>query len=282
MSWFLLSILHALGMAISNIFRKIIMKNDKSDPIASGILFQLLGALIVVIFAISTGFTIPPIQKYPINFAIQGIFWGCATLCLFKAYKYIDASEVTIIVALESIITIVAAVIFLKEAFSFVNIIGTLLVIFSVIYVSIASGKMAFNKGVIYAVLYSLFAGFAVVNDAFMLRYVDVFSYLVIGWLSPGLFLIFLQPSSVKKVYLLIKSKIIVKYFIFTLIYVLAGFAFFFALSKGGQASQVNTITQASVILTVILSVIFLKEKDHLLKKFICAILVTIGVILLR
>ena len=57
---------------------------------------------------------------------------------------------------------------------------------------------------------------------------------------------------------------------------------FYFAIKEGGEASQVNTIAQAQVVLTVLFSAMFLNERDHLLKKFFCAILVTIGVLLLR
>lgn len=33
---------------------------------------------------------------------------------------------------------------------------------------------------------------------------------------------------------------------------------------------------------SIILAAIFLKERDHLVKKFICAVLVTIGVLLIK
>ncbi|HUQ85298.1 MAG TPA: EamA family transporter [Candidatus Limnocylindrales bacterium] len=282
MSWFFLSVLHAFGMAVANILRKALMKNDKNDPVASAILFQFLGTAIVAVFSFSNGFVLPPIQEYPINFIIQAVFWSLATMFLFKAYKQIDASEITIIVTLESIVTIIAAVFFLKEVFNFVNIIGTIIVLVSVAYISFSSGKMAFNKGVFYAILYSIFAGIAVVNDTFMLNHSEVLSYLVIGWLTPGILLMAYKPSAIKKLVSLLSPKILTGHFIFTFIYVLGGFAFFYALAFGGQASQVNTITQTSVVLTVVLATIFLRERDHLFKKFICAVLVTIGVVLLR
>jgi len=47
-------------------------------------------------------------------------------------------------------------------------------------------------------------------------------------------------------------------------------------------ASQIAAINQAQVIITVLLAVLLLKEKDNLLRKLIAAVLVTIGVILVR
>lgn len=60
-----------------------------------------------------------------------------------------------------------------------------------------------------------------------------------------------------------------------------AAIFFYTAIEKGANASQITPILQATVIITVILAAIFLKERDHLVKKFICAVLVTIGVILI-
>lgn len=282
MSWFILALIHAFGNSFANVLRKILMKDEQNDPIASAILFQFLGTAIVAIFSFSNGFVLPPIQEYPINFIIQAVFWGLATMCVFKAYKHLEASEVTIIVALEAVVTILAAVILLKEVFNFLNIIGAILIIVSVFSISYSGGKFAVNKGVGYALLYCVFAGFAIVNDTFMLNHSEVLSYLVIGWLTPGLVIMILRPSAVKKIIPLFNLKTLARHFIFILIYVLAGLGFYYALAIGGQASQVNMISQASVVITVILATIFLKERNHLVKKFICTILVTIGVILLR
>jgi uncharacterized membrane protein len=282
MNWFVLAIFHAFGNSFANILRKTLMKNDKNDPVASAILFQLQGTAIVTIFALVNGFTMPPVQAYPMNFLLQGVLWGLATICLFQAYKFIEASEVTIIVSLEAVVTIIAAVVLLKEVFIFTYFIGAALVIASIFYISYASKKFAFNKGVIYALLYSLFAGVAVVNDTYMLGYSEVLSYLVIGWFTPAIVIALLNPLAVKKLISLFNPRIFYNHFIFTFIYVLSGLGFFFALANGGQASQVGTISQASVVLTVLLATIFLKERDHLLKKAVCAVLVTIGVLLLR
>ncbi|MBI3342051.1 EamA family transporter [Candidatus Curtissbacteria bacterium] len=57
---------------------------------------------------------------------------------------------------------------------------------------------------------------------------------------------------------------------------------FYSSIEFGASASQAGPILQSTVIVTVILAAIFLKERDHLLKKIISAVLVTIGVLLMR
>ncbi|TSC53267.1 MAG: hypothetical protein LiPW16_442, partial [Microgenomates group bacterium LiPW_16] len=50
----------------------------------------------------------------------------------------------------------------------------------------------------------------------------------------------------------------------------------------GGEASRIIPVNQSSVILTVILAAIFLKEKEKLARKLIGSILVVLGVMFLR
>lgn len=283
MTWFYLVLLSVVGTAIANIFRRVAMKYDKSDAIASAIVFQLVGALIVGIFAFWHGFVMPPIARYPLNVILQAVLWGSATLSLFKASQYLEASETAIIAAGNSVITIVSSIFFLHEHFGPIFIIGTALIIFSVMYISHQTKKMTFNKGTLYALAYCLLAGVANTNDAYMLKYShsDTLSLLTIGFLAPGIFLFFVKPTVVKKMKSLLHISYFSKIFLLTFFYALAAIAFFFAIHVGGQASQVSPINQSAIILTVLIGALFLNEKDHLLKKIFCTFLVTVGVILL-
>jgi uncharacterized membrane protein len=59
------------------------------------------------------------------------------------------------------------------------------------------------------------------------------------------------------------------------------GVLYLLALTYGGNTAQVGTIRQASVIVTVLLAVMFLRERGNLGRKLIAAVLVTAGVFLL-
>ena len=71
MDWFTLTLLSVLGTTLANIFRKVAMKDDKSDVLASSIIFQLLGAGIIGSVAMIHGFVFPPISSYPLNFLLS-------------------------------------------------------------------------------------------------------------------------------------------------------------------------------------------------------------------
>lgn len=282
MNWFFLAILYVFFGSLANIFRKILLKDDRSDALGSAIIFQILGAFIIGVVALLHGFIFPSIQLYSLNLLLNAILWGIATLTLFKAYQYIEASEVTIITTIEAIVVIITAHFFLHESFTLANVIGTVLIILAVSYISHVSSTIKFSKGVLFAVGSSFFAGLGVVNDTFMLRHSDPLSYLAIGFLLPGLFLFVVHPKIIIKMKPLFQPSLLKKNIIFTSAYSFAAIAFSLSLVTGGEASQVGTIAQSNVVMTVILATVILNERDHLLKKLICAILVTIGVLLMR
>lgn len=283
MLWFYLTLFSILGISIANIFRRIAMKNDANDAVASTVVFQFIGAIIIGFFAAWHGFILPPITKYPLNFILQAVLWGSASMFLFKASSYLEASESAIITTLNSVVTIIAAIFLLHEGFSLVFTLGTALIILSIGYLFYDHNKMKLNKGVWYAFGYCLLAGFGYTNDAFMLKFShsDPLSLLTLGFLLPGIFLLFIKPKAIFKIMPLVKSSHMSKVVLLTFFYALASIAYFFAIATGGQVSRISPISQSAIILTVLLGAVFLGEKDHLYKKIFCTILVTTGVILL-
>ena len=258
------------------------MKGEKSDAMATSIIFQYMGFVMVLAFALFHGFSLPPLTQYPVNFIAQAVLWGLSSLLLFKASKSLEASEVTIISTVSSVITIITAVFFLHDVFNTQRVLGTILILASVIFVSFQNKKMRLNKGVLFALAYSLCSGVAITNDAFILQKTDVYSMLVIGWLTPGLFLTITNPGAIKKMGYFFHKKRFMKIFLLTLFYAFGGIAFYLAITTGGQASQVATISQTSIIATIIIAALFLKERDHLIKKIVASIFVMIGILLLR
>ena len=130
--------------------------------------------------------------------------------------------------------------------------------------------------------LFCLFSGVAIVNDAYMVRFADALSYLVIGWFTPALFLMIIQPKALLKIDYFFNFNTASRIILLTLFYCFGGVAFFIAMSIGGPIAQMSAITESVTIVTIILAAIFLKERDHLVKKFLSAVVVTIGILLLR
>jgi len=282
MPWIVFGLAAVFFSAISSLLQRVLMKDDKSDAYSYSVVFQLLGAVVVGAFTVFSGnLKMLPIGQYPINFLLLTVLYGAGTYCLFKAYRYLEASEITIVTASRVIITISSAVLLLKEAFTLKQFSGTVLILLSVVLISQGFGKLKLNRGVYYALGMALFYGIAITNDTYLLKHVNIYSYTAIGFLLPGLFLIIVNPKILFKLKAFFHRKLFSKMLILDICYGTSAIFFYKAIESGAKASQITPILQSTVILTVVLAAIFLKERDHLAKKFICAVLVTIGVLLL-
>ena len=275
------ALVDVVGMAIANVIRRVIMKDDESDAYASVIAFQFFGFLMILVFTLIHGFVMPPITTYPFNFLVQAVLWGLSSYYLFRAFQYLEASKITILTTFSSVVTIISAIFFLHDVFNHIRLIGVILILFSVILVTYNPKKMRLNKGVFYAIASSVCMGLAIVNDVFLFKRSDLFSLLVVGWLTPALFLVLIRPQAISKMKYFLKWNNLKKMLLLTFFYVVGGTSYYFAITIGGQTSQVSPISQATIIVTIIFAAIFLKERDHLAKKIFSAILVTIGVLLL-
>lgn len=282
MAWLAYALLSVFLFSITSLFQKVLMKDEQSDAHTYSIVFQIIGAAIVTIIAAINGFVMPPITQYPINFFLLAALYGLGTLCVFNAFKYIEASEVTIISSTRAIVVITSAILLLGENFSILKGIGTMLILLAAYLVSSKLGKIKFNKGFLYAIGIAIFYGLATTNDAYLIPHVDVISFLAIGFLLPGIFLIAVKPNALLKVHKFLEVKVFSKMLLLTIFYAGGAVTFYYALASGADASQLSPISQSSVITTVILSAVILKERDNIYKKLLAAIFVIAGVLLIK
>lgn len=281
MPWLFFVLLSVVLYAVASILQRVLMKDHASDPHTYSIVFQLLGSVLLFLYALTQGFTPPPLAEYPLNFLLLAALYGTGTLCLFNALKYIGASEVTIINAVRSVVTILAAIFFLNEQFTLAKGIGTLLIVLSVILITERSKKTSSMRGYLYALGMALCFGLAITNDAYIINHADVYSFAAVGFLLPGLFLIAVRPTKVLQVGAILSPKLFHRILIMTIVYVSAVLSFYVALDKGAPVSQATPILQSSVIITVLLAAVFLNERLQIIKKYLGAMLVIIGVLLI-
>ncbi len=134
MSWQLLVGISVLTYSVSILLQRVLLKENKSDPIAYSIVFQIITGLIVGVFALFRGFSIPNLLPILPNLILMIFLYGVGNIFVFKALKNLEASDFTIIFASRTLWTIIAAIIFLKErADLFKKLIGSVISFIGVI-----------------------------------------------------------------------------------------------------------------------------------------------------
>ncbi|MGE5041696.1 MAG: DMT family transporter [Candidatus Levyibacteriota bacterium] len=281
MDWFSLILISVFAVSIYNILQRVLMRDDKSDPVLYTILFAFFLSIAYSVVSLFLGFKLPVLSWTLVLFVLSALLWGFGTIFLFKALKVIEASEVTILTSVRVIITILISVFFLREIFGFEKVLGAILILGSVMLVANIKKGFKFNSGTSYALIVALFYGVAVSLDAIILKTYDVVSYLPIANLLIFVLLLFCYPKAVKKWQVATDRSFLKKMLPLVFFSCTQAYAYYFAIQKA-QVSQVSTIGQTQVVVTVILAAILLREKDNLLKKLIASVLVFIGVLLVH
>jgi len=282
MSWLTLSIISVVTLAAANLLQRILMKDEASNAVAYSLVFQLTCALLVGLFALTQGFVLPPIQKLSLNFTLTTILYAAGSLLLFRALQTTEASKTTVLKSSSTLWTIVVALIFLGESLDILKIAGIGLILGSIVLVSLKKDIFSFNRGDLYILGTALCYGIAFANDAFILRQSDALSYTAIAFFLPGLLILAIKPRTVKDMGAFLKPWVQLRMLALTTLYSTSAITVYLAYQRGGTASQLASISQSVVILTVLLAAIFLGEREHLGRKFIAAALTTLGVLLLR
>jgi len=282
MTWHILAIICVLTLSVATLLARVLMKHDKSDPIGYAIIFQFILAMITLTFAISFNkFTLPPISKLPLNFLASSLLWAGSTVFSLKAIRHLNAGESKILGSTGSLITIILGIFILQETFTIKLFLGTLLILLAIWIISANKISFKSRKGIIFALVAAACSGTAVVNDAFILKSYEAFSYTAVMSFLPGIVLLVLFFNKAIKLIRDINLKLIITMTVFCFFYAVQAITYYLALENSAPISQLSPIIQSSVIVTVILAAIFLKEHNQLLRKLAAAIAMTIGITLL-
>ncbi|OGM20127.1 hypothetical protein A2714_01050 [Candidatus Woesebacteria bacterium RIFCSPHIGHO2_01_FULL_38_9] len=282
MSWFVLALIAIGTTSITTLIARVLMREEESNPIASAIVFQFMLCVFVAIFTFSLGkFAWPPPDVSILRFLLSAFLWTGSTFFSFQAIKLLGAGETTIIISASAVISIILGVLFLNEVLTLTIIFGFIFILGAVLIVN--SEKLSFNskRGVTFSLLVALFSGIAVVNDAYILKSYEAFSFTTIMSFLPGVILALAFPKEIVKIKKILKSREIRWMIVLTFFYAIQAVSYYLAYQGGAPISTLATLTKASIVVTVILAAIFLKERSNLPKKAVAAAMVTIGAILL-
>ncbi|MBI4836362.1 MAG: EamA family transporter [Candidatus Abawacabacteria bacterium] len=281
MTWFTLTLLSVFLSSAATILQRTLMKDDKSNPYSYTIVFHfLLGLLLLVIGLINgSNFSLSSGNVYILLLAAA--LWGVCQVFLFKALQLVEASQLTIVSGLRVVITILASLVFLNQVFTELNVLGTILILAATFLVVNLGKEFKLNKGILYTLAMTFFGGLAIVADSANVQHYDVLAYSAYSNFLSGLCILVFYPKVLRQWKSLVQPSFLAKMLPLAVFSATQGVLYLLALTYGGNTAQVGTIRQASVIVTVLLAIIFLKERENLGKKFIAAVFVTAGIFLL-
>jgi len=282
MSWQILLIISIVFLSLNGLFHKSLLRDDKSDPRAQAIVFLGIGGVFSILIAILRG----KLQlEFPssliLNFLAIAVFATIAYVLKYRGFQLITASEVVIFSTTSKFWNVVGASIFLHETITIQKIFGTIIILVGIAVTMYIDKKIKLNKGIFFVLLGAAFFGLTDINGYYILQTMDASSYQIYFYLLPVFALLLIQPSSIRKLSYYFKLDRAIKVTALAIFDTLGMLALFFAYQAGGKASVIGPLSATKVILTVVLAIIFLKERDNITKKMIGAMITVIGVVLL-
>ncbi len=281
LNWQILVLISAITYSLSSLLQRVLMRDDTSDPYLYSIVFQLTVGVLIFVYTLFVGFNLPNLIAFIPNLVAMTVLYALGGIALFQAFKSVDAASAGILTSTRSLWMVLGSTLLLHEVVGITRLLGALLIIGGVSLVSLEKKGLAFKSGLWYGLAAGMLYGLAFVNDAFMVKYMDVPSYMVITFFIPPLALILLRPQTLKHVNDFANFNKLSRMIVLGGVYGTAAVTVFLSYQHGGDVSQVGPISQTQAVLAVFLGAFLLKEKKQLLYKFLGAVATVGGVALL-
>lgn len=258
------------------------MKNQASNPQAQTVVFLGLGGSIAIVIALLQGklnlfFPTALIG----NFLILVILITPAYILSYRAFQLIGASEVAMFTITGRLWNVVGAYFFLHEAVNLKMGIGACIIIAGVMIARYEKKRFTINKGILFVLIAGLLFGMSDIDGYYILRSVTAANYLIYAELLPVLTIVLLRPKVISKLTYYFQKERALKVLLLSIGDAGGMLALFLAYQAGRNASIIGPLSATRIIVTVILAMIFLKERNNIVNKLFGAVVATVGVILL-
>ncbi|KKQ50571.1 MAG: hypothetical protein US67_C0004G0015 [Candidatus Woesebacteria bacterium GW2011_GWD1_38_10] len=282
MSWQAYLIISILLLSCNGLFHRSLLKDDDSSPLAQTIIFLGIGGILAITIAILRGnlnLHIPPSLVW--NFLLLAAILTPAYILKYKAFQHIGASEVVIFSVTGRLWNVIGAHLFLNEAVTIKVVAGAIIIVAGVVITRLENRKILLNEGVIFVLISAFLFGMGDINGFYILRSYDSANFLIYATILPVITLLIIKPQTIKKLKYYFKKDRAVKITLLCLFDTLGMLSLYRAYQVGQNAAVIGPLRATSIIVTVILAAIFLKERNNIKNKLIGAFVSVIGVYLL-
>lgn len=284
--WIIFAFASALFAGLTSILAKIGLKGVDSNLATALRTIVVLGFAWMVVFVVGSQTTISEISSYTLTFLIlSGLATGASWLCYFRAIQIGQVNRVTPIDKSSTVLTMVLAFIFLSEGISFWTVIGMILMVvgtFLMIQRTKEDDETQANRRswIIYACLAALFAALTAILGKVGIEGVEsnlgtairTIVVLVMAW---GIVFAQRKHKEIRKI-----GKRNWNFILLSGVATGLSWLCFYNALQNGPASIVVPIDKLSIVITVVLAFLILRERMSKLA-VLGLILLTVGTLAL-
>jgi len=276
-----LALLAAVFTAVFQVFMKFLGKSSKNMWINVSA-YSLVAGVCTGIYTLTEPIKYNFSYKAIIPLILAWIAWLAVSELNYIAVKKLEVSVNIILAQIALVVSYIGAVVFFNDQVNLVRILGVIMVIGATVL--IFAKKDAFNgvskSGVIIRIIASSIFGIALLMDKFNTGNYSIGIYMTMAYVVPGVASWIISRASFKEYFTELKTtwKIVVSLgFVSASAYLVTLQAY-----KMIEASLVFTIMNFATVITVFIGVIFFKERNDLIRKFLALIIILIAAILIN
>lgn len=279
MSWQLLTGISVITLSVSVLLQRLLMHKDKSDPVAYGIVFQTLVGVILFCYAAIVGLHGLDFAKYWIPILLTFLLYAVGTVVAAYTLRNVQASIYSILFATNAIWVAAISLPLFHDSITLLQLIGIALIFASIAFLLEYTGMLTFDRGMLLGLLTGFIFGLATVAWVYVDKYADPATWSAISFLGPALILIITRPTSVRKMRPFLNRKTLIRMILLGILYSTSALTILLAY-KHGNSALIAPLQQASIITTVVLAVVFLRERNRLWQKALATLICFVGVLL--
>lgn len=282
-TWFILTLSSVIVLAVAEIAQKIAVtrKDNISAEANNTIVWFIQGLLSISYYLVFVRADLPllTVATFIKLLIVSSIYFWAGTL-FYTSYKTGSASINSILLSSSVIVTTILGIIFFNESTSLTKIIGSLIVVLSIIYLNY-NHKLKLTKGnyfalsgaVLYGVGYTIDKSFSISMAPHLYQILFSFFIMLSGLLYRGRIII-KDISKIGRDTLLSATIAAFSFFLWNKLN-------FVSYSIGGEVGRIDSINNSVIFIIIILEFFILKDKSNITKKIIAALIAFIGVTLL-
>ena len=280
MEWLIFVILYLIFYVVFNQTYKVATKT-LTKPGALTILLQLIGSLSILLLIPLFEMKLPNDPKIYLFLGLSIIFYTISDRVNTTVRSGIEASTFSVITQLSTVFMIVAGVLFFKEPFVLNKFIGAILIVFSNVLIFFKKGNGKPNKYVLLGIFANICFTIALFLDVNNSDNFNLPVYVTATFGIPSILILIFERIKFKDLMEEYKNGNRKAIWITSISWALS-ILFQLRAYQLGEVSIVAPLCALSVILNVVVGYFFLKEKDNILKKIIAALLIILGIILIK
>ena len=279
-TWWFNIIAYLILYIIFTQFYKISTKRSNNDG-ALTILLQFLAGILVLLFIPFFKFQFPTNYKLYIFLGIACIFYAIADRVNTTARRGLEVSVYSILGQLSTVFIIAWGIIFFKEEIVFKKLIGALLILIGNIAILYKKGKFECNKYFLFSLLGNLAMSIGISLDVGISDQFSMPIYVSLTLIIPSLFILIIERIKFKDIINEYTNGnknailIVCASWGIMIITMLRSYQF-------GNVTTIAPLCATTTILNVFVSYFTLKEKDSIFKKIVSAIIVILGIVLIK